>query len=75
MKVKTKYQFVIKRLNGKKDAVVIDEDDIAYIGSRYRFNDNFKTNEYYLETKFGDTVILTKHDYIGLKRRLFNEKR
>lgn len=67
MKIENKKRFIIKRLNGTKKDVAIDEDEIVYIGCRIVVKDKTQPVEYYLETDFGDFVVIFKKDYEKLR--------
>lgn len=72
MKIENKKRFIIKRLNGTKKDVAIDEDEIRYVGSRFEIIDKAKTLEFFLETVDGDIVVISKHDYEQLRDCLGN---
>ena len=67
MKIENKRRFLIKRLNGKDARAAIDEEEIVYIGCRIVVKDKTQPVEYYLETGFGDFVVISKKDYEQLR--------
>ena len=72
MKIENKKRFIIKRLNGTKKDVAIDEDEIRYVGSRFEIIDRAKKLEFFLETVDGDTVVISKQDYEQLRECIGN---
>lgn len=67
MRIENKKRFIIKRLNGTKKDVAIDEDEIMYVGSRFEIIGKAKTLEFFLETVDGYTVVISKQDYEQLR--------
>lgn len=67
MEVENRKRFIIKRLDGTKKDVAIDDDEIRYVGSRFEIIDKAKTLEFFLETVDGDTVVISKQDYEQLR--------
>lgn len=67
MKIENKKRFIIERLNGTKKDVAIDEDEIRYVGCRIVVKDKTQPVEYYLETDFGDFVVISQKDYEKLR--------
>lgn len=72
MRIENKKRFIIKRLNGTKKDVAIDEDEIRYVGSRFEIIDKAKKLEFFLETVDGDTVVISEQDYEQLRECIGN---